>query len=144
MKKYLKLALLIAWCYVIFNFSAQPSIDGVSATSKVIVILSKVLYTLMPNATIDLMDYSLIIAKIGHLGEFFILGLLTYLCFMDFTLSYYLYSYLFTLFYGFTDEFHQLFVEGRNSSLIDVGIDFFGASLAIFLIHNLRKCLKKS
>lgn len=35
--------------------------------------------------------------------------------------------------FALSDEFHQSFVQGRNSSLRDVAIDVFGAVVALFL-----------
>ena len=37
-----------------------------------------------------------------------------------------------SLFYAATDEFHQLFVEGRSGSFRDVCIDFCGALVGVF------------
>jgi VanZ family protein len=35
--------------------------------------------------------------------------------------------------YSLTDEFHQLFVPGRHSSLLDCGLDTLGAALAMLV-----------
>ncbi len=37
--------------------------------------------------------------------------------------------------YSATDEFHQSMVPGRNSSLMDIGIDAFGSALALALAN---------
>lgn len=39
------------------------------------------------------------------------------------------------LLFALSDEFHQSFVYGRNSSLIDVGIDLLGASFGLIVTH---------
>jgi VanZ family protein len=39
------------------------------------------------------------------------------------------------LLYGVTDEYHQSFVEGRNGTPVDVGIDAIGISLAILAVR---------
>ena len=44
--------------------------------------------------------------------------------------------------YAISDEYHQSFVAGRNSSIVDVGIDTLGASLgmiALRTIHGLQR-----
>jgi len=45
------------------------------------------------------------------------------------------------LLYGFSDEYHQRFVAGRNADLLDVAADAAGALLAasIWLIKKLKK-----
>jgi len=44
------------------------------------------------------------------------------------------YAWLLTALYACTDEFHQLFVAGRNASLVDVGIDALGAAIALAIV----------
>jgi VanZ family protein len=43
--------------------------------------------------------------------------------------------------YGISDEFHQSFVPGRDSSLFDVGINTIGAILAVTIWAYLRPIL---
>ena len=43
---------------------------------------------------------------------------------------------LFATFYGGTDEFHQMFTQGRESTVRDIFIDSGGATLAILIIYN--------
>lgn len=43
----------------------------------------------------------------------------------------------FVLFIALIDEIHQGFVPGRNPSLIDVGIDMYGAALGIVSAHTI-------
>lgn len=49
---------------------------------------------------------------------------------------------LFCLFYGISDEFHQAFIPGRHSSIIDVTADVFGG-IASVLIYSLYLRTKK-
>lgn len=50
-----------------------------------------------------------------------------------FTKKNYFLAWLFTLLYAATDEFHQSFVTGRNSSLVDIFVfDNIGAVVALF------------
>ncbi len=54
----------------------------------------------------------------------------------------YLIALLAVVLYAFSDEFHQSFVPGRDSSIVDVGIDTAGACLgmiALRLVTGLRK-----
>ncbi len=44
-----------------------------------------------------------------------------------------------TTLYGLTDEIHQHFVPGRTFELLDIGMDFLGAILALIIIGLYRK-----
>ena len=46
---------------------------------------------------------------------------------------------LMAILFALSDEFHQSFVQGRNSSLRDVFIDGVGAALALLLGAGIRK-----
>ncbi len=47
----------------------------------------------------------------------------------------YLAALLAVMLYAFSDEFHQSFVPGRNSSIIDVAIDTAGACLGMIALN---------
>ena len=42
-------------------------------------------------------------------------------------------AWVIAVLYSATDEFHQSFIPGRHPSLMDVGIDAFGASVGLLL-----------
>ena len=42
-------------------------------------------------------------------------------------------AFLMTVFYAFTDEFHQTKVNGRTGRFFDIGVDSLGALFGIFL-----------
>jgi hypothetical protein len=42
---------------------------------------------------------------------------------------------IFTMFYGATDEFHQMFTQGREARVRDVFIDGFGALVITYLVY---------
>jgi VanZ family protein len=48
-----------------------------------------------------------------------------------------------TFFYGATDEFHQMFTQGRESRVRDVMIDGIGAGVIIFYIYRFLPKLPK-
>lgn len=90
-----------------------------------------------------------IVRKLAHCLEF------TGLCFLFNTALYQqnkkampVYAIIFTSLYAVTDEFHQLFVEGRACRVLDWAIDSFGALLGaisfIVIYKIIRVCsLKK-
>jgi VanZ family protein len=98
---------VILWMVVIFTFSS------------------------IPNLKTDLReDY--ILRKIAHVLEFAILTFLLIQGLKQEKLNYkkvVLYSLIFALFYALTDEYHQTFVEGRQGSFRDAGIDSIGILL---------------
>lgn len=91
----------------------------------------------------------LFIRKMAHASEYALLALL-------FTYGFYhleyplvktiIISFVCTFLYACTDEFHQLFVEGRSGQVIDVMIDSSGAiiALAIFYIILKKRTAKHS
>ena len=46
------------------------------------------------------------------------------------------FAIIFALTYAFTDEYHQLFVFGREGSLVDVFVDSLGVFFTAFLIYR--------
>ena len=115
---------LIIWMWIIFYFSS------------------------VPNLRISEQWWDLILRKIAHFSEFFVLSWLWCRALVV-TKTDILRSHLILLscglsiFYAFLDEFHQSFVPTRHASLMDVFIDslgvlFFGVllSMRIKRIHG--------
>ena len=89
----------------------------------VIFVLSSV-----PDLKTDLKQ-DFLLRKIAHMVEFGILAWLFFRALNQEKISFskkLIFSFIFALFYAFSDEIHQLFVRGRHCSLIDVGIDTIG------------------
>lgn len=53
------------------------------------------------------------------------------------------YAALISLIYAASDEFHQLFVYGREGKLSDVGIDFIGIIMALLIYFGWTSCQTK-
>jgi len=103
------------WCAVIYYFSSIPSLKS------------------------DLSgQWDFIFRKIAHITEY---AVLTFLFFrassknLNFRRAIY-YTTLFSITFALTDEYHQLFVFGRQGSLNDILIDSLGVFLAVFLIYK--------
>ena len=105
---------VIFWMGVIFYLSNQPGVGGNS--------------------------YNLIVyteRKIAHVGEYFILTLLLVRCgwLKNLRPARIIFSAMFVaLLYAATDEWHQLYIPGREGKLTDVGIDFVGIVIAAVLV----------
>lgn len=89
--------------------------------------------------------------KAAHAFEFLILAVL--LCNAFFVCGFggakaVIYILFIVLFYAVTDEFHQIYVAGRNSNVRDVLIDFCGGSIGLAgyyaIYYLLRKIRKKA
>jgi VanZ family protein len=79
--------------------------------------------------------YDLIIKKIGHALGYALLGSAYYFALpVRLRISYkWIVALLMAVLFALSDEFHQSFVEGRTSSLVDVLIDTVGAAFALTL-----------
>lgn len=124
LKKTLSLWLpVFLWSGVIFLFSSIPTIS----TSKII-------------------WWDFILKKSAHIIEYGILFLLTFravkasnkkLLISNYSL---LITFTFCLLYALSDEYHQSFVPGRQSKLMDVGFDFLGMLLSFkFYVNKKNK-----
>lgn len=134
-----KLILIIIWMCVIFFFSSQPAEESGdlsnSFISKTIVKVYEVF-----NGKVDMekrdeiiSKYSYPVRKAAHFTVYFILGILCFSFFKDFTKYPIIYSFIVCFLYACSDEFHQYFVNGRYCSFIDVLIDSCGSVISILI-----------
>lgn len=111
---------------VVANFLCSVFVDGFDEMS----LEEQLSYT-------DAIDYS--IRKAAHATEYAILGaLLTGVCVVDIN-GYkkwlqFLAPWVATVIYAATDEFHQLFVEGRSGQVTDVCIDALGGAVGVLVM----------
>ena len=101
---------------VIFAFSSIPSTE-------------------MPN----LGAFDLSVKKLGHATGYALLSLAYRRGLGRRVQRPFLLAWLMAVLYAATDEFHQSFVPGRGSTMVDVGIDSFGAGFSLLLVLYLRK-----
>lgn len=128
---------VVVWAVLIFYLSDIP---GLRTPRDLNVALKKMA---QGNEWFTFFDFDLLLRKLAHGVEYFILTFLSYRAFKGtFNLnSFYLilYSAILSISYAVFDEFHQLFVSRRKSSIHDVLIDVIG--VLCFLIF-LRICSK--
>jgi len=109
---------------------------GQFSAENTFLIIEPILRFLMPFISPEKADMiHRIIRKLGHVTEYFILGLLLFRAFRGGsrelrTLRWGFYSFLVIVLYAASDEFHQSFIGTRTASLLDVGIDMLGGILA--------------
>lgn len=134
MKKFINLSLLILWMIFIFvmsNFNANDS----SGQSSTIVDFLNHLFNLN-----NIEHITLIVRKLAHITEYFILGILTYNMLKDYKIeNIFIISFLSCVFYACTDEIHQMFIPGRSGNIIDVLIDSFGSIIGCIFYKKIKK-----
>lgn len=136
MKKIIKLLFIIIWLLVIFLFSNQ---DGSTSTSLTNGILEKYLFF------VDSDIFFMIIRKMAHIIEYFILGILVLNFINEFKVDKKIViSILICFILASFDEFHQLFIPDRTGRLLDVFIDMIGASLGILILSLIKNHKKQS
>ncbi|MBW6411486.1 VanZ family protein [Clostridium weizhouense] len=128
-------SLLICWMAFIFIMSNQPAVISDKQSTTAILILSK-LGINFNGLFGELANF--ILRKMAHFLEYMILGILT----LNVLSLYYkinkkikFISLLIVFLYACSDEFHQLFIQGREGAFRDVIIDTLGGSLSIVIIN---------
>ena len=132
--------LCILWMLVIFWFSAQVADDS-QEMSDVFVRLLDALFSLdiMKNEIIRDMT-SFLVRKAAHMSEYAVLAILLGLTIRGYKKEpWLLLALAATAAYAATDEFHQLFVEGRSARIFDVTVDFVGGVIGISFVQLILK-----
>lgn len=133
---------------VIFWFSAQPSEQsGEMSNTVAIQFLDGAERVFRMNFSdvdrfwlVEKLTYP--IRKCAHMTEYAVLAMLA--AFFWWTMGTegkkrYLFSFLLAVVYAGTDEFHQLFVPGREGMFIDVCIDAAGALIGLLLLWAVQR-----
>ena len=100
------------------------------------------LFSSQPGEESSKISNDLIIRKLGHFSEYMTLGFFLF-CYLsnlfieknkmrDFKKTV-IFSFLFSVLYASSDEFHQTFVVGRDGNIVDVLIDSSGSLVGILL-----------
>lgn len=132
MKKNYKLLLLIIWMIFIFIMS---SFDGNASSSQSNFIVNIIMHiTNIENKEL----ISLIVRKMAHFTEYFILGILAYNYFKSKNKSVLL-PLILCIIYAISDELHQIFTPDRVFQLTDILIDSSGSILGIYILWKIRK-----
>lgn len=144
-KLIISIIIVILWLLVIFVFSSMNENTSHIQSQKVVQKIYTNKQTVENNKIIKKNKYDQKIRKIAHVTEFAILNILfvnlIYQLKEKFKLKYLIISIILTFVYACTDEIHQIFVQGRTSSFIDVLIDTIGAittSLIIYIIYKIN------
>lgn len=148
--------LLVGWMIVIFQFSAQPAEESGAMSNTVAFqfldsaerIFGMDLSELDRFHLVEKLTYP--IRKSAHMTEYAILAMLAMLFWRAWETEEKracLLSFLLAAVYAGSDEFHQLFVPGREGMVTDVFIDAMGALTGLLFLWIVRrikgKCCEK-
>ncbi|OSA75859.1 teicoplanin resistance protein VanZ [Clostridium botulinum] len=138
MNKSKKLAYFIPsfiWMVIIFIFSNQPGESSDKNNFFVADALTKGKIDLFKHIDYNFLNF--LIRKAAHITEYFILFMLLYYAFKKtFYKNLKIKAAIITILYACTDEFHQLFIPGREGKARDVLIDSIGVFIGVFLIYT--------
>jgi len=124
----MKWLLVAAWMAVIFTFSTD-----VFSEAHTTPFIGPLLLALFPNLSPGhVVNIALLVRKLGHLSEYFILAVLLERAFDDQAGAERekhraFFAVLIATLYAISDEWHQSFVPSRTASAQDVLIDAVGA-----------------
>lgn len=140
---------LIAICFLCFGFilfnSSQISTVSNTRSREVVNNLIKVVSKTKAGEIllykVNETELNLIVRKIAHAFEFFLLGIVLCFTFRYFKIddnNLLIYTLFTVLFVAVIDEFFKIFIQNRTSSVVDVLIDFGGGILAntLFFIFS--------
>ena len=140
------LILTVLWSFVIWSFSvknaASSTVDSDAATSVIKSLLENVF-----GAEFEINTN--LIRKLAHFSEFAVLGFLSFFAFYFLEIRKKLQLIIYPVSFGLavagTDEFLQLFFEGRSAQITDVLLDTSGVLTAVlFLLAIISTANKKS
>lgn len=122
------------WMVVIFIFSNQQAESSNKNNFFIADVLRKGNVTLFKYIDYNFLNF--LIRKAAHITEYFILFILLYYAFKKtFYKNSQMKAAIITVLYACTDEFHQLFIPGREGKVRDVLIDSIGVFIGLFLIY---------
>ena len=131
---------------MIFLFSASNGVESKNlsekVTDKVVQITEEVNNNEDSKPILPYRHLHGLIRKIGHIFEFALLGVFSFLLARNYNLSFKKSMFIslgYCLLFAVSDEIHQLFVDGRAGRAIDVAIDFCGSSIGVWIFYLKEK-----
>ena len=128
MNKKINLFLIIVWMIFIFIMSSFNADISSNQSGFIVNTISNIFNI----NNLDLL--TLIIRKLAHFTEYFILGLLLYNYDKNI-----LKAIIICFIYAISDEVHQLFIIGRSFQIKDILIDTLGNICGVYFIKKISK-----
>lgn len=137
LKRLILLVLIIIWAILIFGLSGQNGTESSELSRKIVEIFTK------NQEIVDIVEPY--IRKVAHFSEYGLGGILFTLLFSTYNWKdrkIILISIILGIWYASMDEIHQLLVDGRNGSIVDVYIDTLGFSTGVCGIMAILKIMQ--
>lgn len=148
MRKYITFIIILAWLGIIFLLSSQLASTSNALSKEVTKVVVSAVEVVNPNTDLTLETLNNKVRKNAHFFIYFVLAILLLSSLRHrgkLNLRNIFIAFSFCILFAVTDEFHQLFVDGRGGQLRDILIDSSGALTGIFLyiLLNWFRILKK-
>lgn len=142
-KKVLLVSMTIIWMGIIFTYSNQKAIASDKVSGSFINNTIVKIYKIFNNdasekkikEVVSFWNYP--VRKAAHFTEYLILGILVFFMFREFGIKNIYVMFLLCFLYAYSDEFHQLFVLGRDGNFFDVILDTIGSITGILFFHKI-------
>lgn len=126
LKRLILLVLIVMWAILIFGLSGQNGTESSGLSRKIVALFTQ------NEEIIDKVEPY--IRKVAHFSEYGLGGVLFTLLLSTYKWKdrkIMIISIILGIWYASMDEIHQLLVEGRNGSIVDVYIDTLGFSTGV-------------
>ena len=123
---------------VLFYLSSQVQGQSNQLSTNVTEILAKQVSITNNDSNINIVRLNHIVRENAHYIVYFILGLLVMNASRNGIIS-----LLISVFYGISDEIHQMFVPGRGAEVQDVLHDSVGAAMGILVFIVFLRVIQK-
>lgn len=144
-KRILLTTITIVWMLFIFMSSNQKAEQSTDRSHSFIMNTIVNIYKVFDSNASDEKIESIVetldhpVRKLAHFTEYFILGVLVFFTLREYNIKNIYIMIAICFAYACSDEFHQLFVLGRDGNLIDVTIDSIGSTFAILIFNKVKE-----
>lgn len=144
------IVLLLMTFSIIFGFSSQDGEESKGLSRKITELITQnneKIQSLSSQEKEEVLDrIEAVIRKIAHFSIYTIIGILLMALMCMFNIvdkTRVGITLVLGIIYAATDEFHQVFVQGRTALITDVVIDTMGVILGILLVLLIREIYRK-
>lgn len=141
----ISVVLVVLWACVIFVFSNTPAETSDNQSKGIVFMISQCLNIELSDDTVDTLN--VLLRKCAHATVYLVLAIITATAIIQLNKKperrAYILAVIFCFIYAITDEYHQLFVNGRSGEFRDVLIDTSGAIIGVICVWIFLKIRNK-